>query len=94
MLHGTKLLYKILRDYLVLNGLKYVSYPGHCTKKYGIESCFFTDQEERTHAIKCLTDIQNVNIRPSNFTTHAGNSSQNDESIPKLAHCLSHLQLH
>lgn len=86
---GPTILYKLLRDNLILNWFTYTPYPGHCGINYGLANCFFTDQSDKAHAIKRLTDIRNSNIRASNRNQDAGNRSQNDESTQNLVHSIS-----
>lgn len=89
--NGRTILYNLLRNYSALNGFNYNPYPENRDKIYVLASCIFTDQEDRTHAIKCLTYILNINMRSSNRTTHHRfrNLFTNDESIRKLAHTIS-----
>lgn len=63
MLYDTELLrelttlYQILRYYLVLKGFQYEMAPGSNRLIRGLAHCFFTEDEDKQHAVSCLNNL-------------------------------------
>lgn len=58
VISGSTRLYKVLRDYLVLQSHHYNPHPGKNYVSYGVGYSFFTHQEDRDYEIECLNSLR------------------------------------
>lgn len=82
------MLYKSLRDYLDLNEFKYIPSFGQLFIHCCLTKCLFTEQVDKTHAVKFLTDTRKIKTHPDNRNEEDKNISQINEGIRKLAHSI------
>lgn len=73
----------------MLNGFEYTAYTVYYCINKVLANCFFAEQADKTHEVKCLKHTGNINICSANCNEEYGNSSQIHESTRKFAHSTS-----
>lgn len=61
------ILYKVLRDYLVLNDFKYVLHPKDNKISYGLAKCFFANAQDKQFAAIALQEKIKIDVSESTF---------------------------
>lgn len=75
IISGLIILYKVIRDYLMLQGHTYNPYPGKHYKSYGVTNSFFTHPEDRDYAIESLIILRRTVTADHSGASHSGISS-------------------
>ena len=89
VINGPTILFKILRDYLLLQDFTYTPYPNQIRISWGIANSFFDDRDDKELAIARLNSLRG-NPRPPHPTPSPSPSPNNiEEKERKLAHNIS-----